>query len=362
MANPVGFRFRPTDGEIVDIYLRPKNLESNTSHVDEVISTVDICSFDPWDLPSHSRMKTRDQVWYFFGRKENKYGKGDRQIRKTKSGFWKKTGVTMDIMRKTGDREKIGEKRVLVFKNHGGSKSDWAMHEYHATFSSPNQIMTYTLCKVKFKGERREFSVATGSGIKHTHSLIPPTNNSGVLSVETEGSLFHSQESQNPSQFSGFLDVDALDRDFCNILSDDFKGFFNDDDEQSKIVSMQDDRNNHTPQKPLTGVFSDHSTDGSDSDPISATTISIQTLSTCPSFGSSNPLYQITDLQESPNSIKLVSLAQEVSKTPGTGIDNDAQGTEIGEHKLGQETIKNKRAGFFHRMIQKFVKKIHLRT
>lgn len=89
-----------------------------------------------------------------------------------------------------------------------------------------------------------------------------------------QGSLFHSQESQNPSQFSGFLDVDALDRDFCNILSDDFKGFFNDDDEQSKIVSMQDDRNNHTPQKPLTGVFSDHSTDGSDSDPISATTVS----------------------------------------------------------------------------------------
>jgi len=97
-------------------------------------------------FPAHSRMKTRDQVWYFFGRKENKYGKGDRQIRKTKSGFWKKTGVTMDIMRKTGDREKIGEKRVLVFKNHGGSKSDWAMHEYHATFSSPNQVIFRFSC------------------------------------------------------------------------------------------------------------------------------------------------------------------------------------------------------------------------
>jgi len=52
--NPVGFRFRPNDEEIVDHYLRPKNLDSDTSHVDEVISTVDICSFDPWDLPCKS--------------------------------------------------------------------------------------------------------------------------------------------------------------------------------------------------------------------------------------------------------------------------------------------------------------------
>jgi hypothetical protein len=64
-----------------------------------------------------------------------------------------------------------------------------------------------------------------------------------------------------------------------------------------------------------------------------------------------------------------VSLTQEVSQALITSIDtaekkknpyDDAQGTEIGEHKLGQETIKKKRAGFFHRMIQKFVKKIHL--
>lgn len=66
--------------------------------------------------------------------------------------------------------------------------------------------------------------------------------------------------------------MDALDSAFHNILSDDFKVLL-DDDEQSKIVSMQDDRNNYRPQKPLTG-FIDHSSDDSDSDTISATTVS----------------------------------------------------------------------------------------
>ncbi|KAF2549515.1 hypothetical protein F2Q70_00019167 [Brassica cretica] len=52
MENRVGFRFIPTDEEIVDYYLRLKNLGGDTSHVDKAISTVDICSFEPWELPS----------------------------------------------------------------------------------------------------------------------------------------------------------------------------------------------------------------------------------------------------------------------------------------------------------------------
>ncbi|WZZ19823.1 hypothetical protein YC2023_121210 [Brassica napus] len=136
MENRVGFRFIPTDQEIVDYYIRLKNRGgSDTNHVDKAIRAVDICSFDPWELPSKSRRESRDQVWYFFCRKDNR---GERQSRKTKSGFWKKTGPTMDIFQKRGDREKIGEKRVLVFHLSGSkSKSDWVMHEYVATFLPP---------------------------------------------------------------------------------------------------------------------------------------------------------------------------------------------------------------------------------
>ncbi|KAL1220313.1 NAC domain-containing protein 5 [Cardamine amara subsp. amara] len=390
MVNPVGYRFRPTDEEIVDHYLLPKNLESDTSYVDGVISTVDICSFDPWDLSSQSRIKSKDQVRYYFGRKESKYNRGGQQRRKTKSGFWKKTGVTLNITRKRGNREKIGEKRVLVFHFNGGSKSDWVMHEYHATpLSQDQRMMTYTLCKVEFKGEETEISSSSAvSEVENTHSLslvphannsggsevtqslIPhdDANNSGGLSTETEVSSFHSQELQNPPQSTAFHDVleDALIVDDPNTPSDDWKTWYL-DDEQLTIMCLQDDRNDHRPQKPLTGVFTDYNSDDSHSGLISATTNSIETSSACDSFGSSN---RPIDLQESPNStIKLV-LTQEVSKTIGTSIDksekkmeisyDDALGAEIEEHKLGQESSKNKRAGFFYRIIHKFVKKFHI--
>ncbi|XP_010474630.1 PREDICTED: NAC domain-containing protein 4-like [Camelina sativa] len=365
MMNPVGFRFRPTDEEIVDHYLRPKNLETNTSRVDEVISTVDICSVDPWDLPSKSRIKSRDGVWYFFGVKEIKYNRGDQLRRTTKSGVWKKTGKTMSIIRKRrGNNEKIGEKRVLVFKHRGGSKSDWVMHEYHATpLSPPNQMMKYTLCKVEFKGEESEISSSsTGSEIENNHSLIPLMNYSGELSPRSEGSSY-CQGVQNPSQLSsGFLGVqpetqleDAVRRAINSISTDDWNSLFNDDDEQSKIVSVQEDCSDYRPPKPLTGVFDDHSSDDNDtdSDSISATTNSIETSSTCDSFGSLNHRIDQSKTQQSPDStIKLVSSAQEVSQAMG-------QGTVTRENNMGEDRIKKKRASLIHRMIQRLVKKFH---
>ncbi|XP_010480823.1 PREDICTED: NAC domain-containing protein 5-like isoform X2 [Camelina sativa] len=340
LVNPIGVRFCLTEEEIFDYYLRIKNLESNTSHVDKVISTVNICSSDPWHLPSMATIivETTDLVWYFFGRIENKYNRGDRQSRKTQSGFWKKTGETMDIKRKSGNGEKIGEKRVLMFYLKGGLKSKWVMHEYHATFfSPPNQMMTYTLCKVEFKGEKRE--------IEESRSLYPaPMSNDNI------GGLMI----KNPCQITGSpLDLDALDWVMDNILSPDFVGLAaDDDDEQSKGVYMEE-YNRYRPKKPLTGVFSDNS---SDSDSVSPTTSSIQTWSTCDSFGSSNQI--ITDLL--PESA--TSTVKETPVKKKKTYDDDALGTEIGEHnKLGQVMmIKNKKAGFFCRMIQKFVKKIQL--
>ncbi|KAG2320335.1 hypothetical protein Bca52824_013548 [Brassica carinata] len=353
--------------EIVNHYLKSKNMDGNTSHVDEVISTVDIYSFDPWELPSYSIRKGTDLVWYFFGRKDNRV---ERQNRKTKSGFWKKTGVTTDIMRKRGDSEKIGEKRVLVFhysKILGGSKpkSYWVMHEYVATFLSPTQtpMVTYTICKVMFKGDASDLPSSSafaggGSEVEHDHCLITPMNNPGGELSSEEGSLF---ELQNPHQFSGFLHLeeetrieDTIHRAINNLSPHDF----DDDEEQGKTMFTQEDRNDYRPKKPLTGIFIGHSDDDdSDFDSISC---SIHTSSACDSFRISNrPIDQITDLQKSPSStIELVSVIQAISYAPGTNIDNydDAQESEIG----GDQKIKYKRAGFIHRMIQSFVNNIKL--
>ncbi|XP_056859114.1 NAC domain-containing protein 5-like [Raphanus sativus] len=287
MVDPVvGFRFRPTDEEIVGHYVRPKNLESNTSHVDEVMNTVDIYSFDPWELPCKSRIKSTEEVWYFFGCKKNQRHMHNKQSRRTRSGFWSKTGVTTEITRKRGggDREKIGEKRVFVFRSNskilGGpskSKSDWVMHEYMATFSSPDSppnqtvMTTYTVCKVMFKGDPKDLPSSSSSAgeIEHDLSLIPHVNNSsGEQSTETE--------LENPRHFTGFLGLeeeaqfeDEMCRVINNLPTDDWNSLFNNDVGQGNTMFMQEDRNDYRPKKSLTGSDGD-----SDSDSIT-TTVSI---------------------------------------------------------------------------------------
>ena len=83
-------------------------------------------------------MESSDQVYYFFVRRQNKYKRGEKQRRQTTFGYWKITGHPTEIMRKGGDGEKIGEKRVLMFyESEPKSKSDWVMHEYIATLMPP---------------------------------------------------------------------------------------------------------------------------------------------------------------------------------------------------------------------------------
>ncbi|KAJ0252646.1 NAC domain-containing protein [Hirschfeldia incana] len=151
MNNRVGYRFSPTEEELINYYLKNKILGNNWL-VDDAISEINIYSCDPKSLPSLSKIESNDLVWYFFCR--NEYISTKQRVRKrtTVSGFWKATGRDRTIKDKGGE---IGMVKTLVYhKGRGlkGVRTTWVMHEYHIT-CLPLDQRTYVVCKIKYSGD-----------------------------------------------------------------------------------------------------------------------------------------------------------------------------------------------------------------
>ncbi|MQM02041.1 hypothetical protein Taro_034799 [Colocasia esculenta] len=126
---PPGFRFHPTDEELLQYYLRKKVALERFDL--EVIREVDVNRVEPWELQERCRIGSAPQnEWYFFSHKDRKYPAGSRTNRATTSGFWKATGRDKCIR---NSYRKIGMRKTLVFycgRAPHGLKTDWIMHEF----------------------------------------------------------------------------------------------------------------------------------------------------------------------------------------------------------------------------------------
>ncbi|KAE8682401.1 putative NAC domain-containing protein 94 [Hibiscus syriacus] len=101
-----GFRFHPTDEELVVFYL--KNKIQHKPLPIELIKPVEIYKYEPWDLPTSCV-------------------RGERVV-----GFWKATGTDRPIYSSDGT-ECIGLKKSLVFyrgRAAKGMRTNWMMHEF----------------------------------------------------------------------------------------------------------------------------------------------------------------------------------------------------------------------------------------
>ncbi|XP_009399061.2 transcription factor JUNGBRUNNEN 1 isoform X1 [Musa acuminata AAA Group] len=154
-----GFRFHPTDEELVGFYLRRK-VEKKPLSV-EIIKEVDIYKYDPWDLPIAEVITAGEKEWYFFCLRGRKYRNSIRPNRVTGSGFWKATGIDRPIHPAAGHAAAcIGLKKSLVYYRGSagkGTKTDWMMHEFRlpaggsgklTTTPSAHEAEIWTICRI----------------------------------------------------------------------------------------------------------------------------------------------------------------------------------------------------------------------
>lgn len=164
---PPGFRFYPTDEELLVQYLCRKVAGHHFSL--QIIGEIDLYKFDPWDLPNKALFGEKE--WYFFSPRDRKYPNGSRPNRVAGSGYWKATGTDKVI---TTQGRKVGIKKALVFyvgKAPKGTKTNWIMHEYrlteHTRKSGSSKLDDWVLCRIYKKnsgGSKPELSKDHSTG------------------------------------------------------------------------------------------------------------------------------------------------------------------------------------------------------
>ncbi|BAF22948.1 NAC domain-containing protein 14 isoform X2 [Oryza sativa Japonica Group] len=213
---PLGFRFHPTDEELVRHYLKGKITGQIRSEAD-VIPEIDVCKCEPWDLPDKSLIRSDDPEWFFFAPKDRKYPNGSRSNRATEAGYWKATGKDR-VIRSKGDKKKqqvIGMKKTLVFhrgRAPKGERTGWIMHEYRTTepeFESGEQggyVLYRLFRKQEEKIERPSPDEVDRSGYSPTPSRSTPDNMEPI----EDGNTPLNRESPESALHESPIDLPAL--------------------------------------------------------------------------------------------------------------------------------------------------------
>ncbi|XP_040866857.1 NAC domain-containing protein 68-like isoform X1 [Glycine max] len=126
---PIGFRFCPTDEELLLHYLKKKAFAQQLPA--SVISEFDVFQTEPWKLPGELRENR-----YFFSNRSNGNIK-----RPAGSGCWKSVGKEKQIIHSESNQV-IGMKETLFFcKGSHETRTQWVMHELRLVASYPCQVI-----------------------------------------------------------------------------------------------------------------------------------------------------------------------------------------------------------------------------
>ncbi|MED6114934.1 hypothetical protein PIB30_085333 [Stylosanthes scabra] len=207
---PPGFRFQPTEEELLFQYLKCKVFSFHLPA--SIIPHINVCNYDPWDLPGNNNCDEEDR--YLFSSKEVKYKNGNRMKRTTKSGYWKATGSDKRIVSTSlCNNNIVGIRKTLVFyhgKSPSASRTHWIMHEYrlvttlsHSSSSSPQyveELGDWVLCRIFMKNNKRSIE-------SHHHHMVKKINNNNVVMMKNNNNVVEVANNNKPILFFDFMRV-----------------------------------------------------------------------------------------------------------------------------------------------------------
>ncbi|KAK1432667.1 hypothetical protein QVD17_09565 [Tagetes erecta] len=146
---PIGYRFCPTDEEIIIHYLRPKVL-SFPLPATAIMHSQDLLLHHPAHLPGDPKEKR-----YFFNKQ------GLSQPASNPAGYWKpvvKNGNTHKLILATGCNHPIGFKKTFVFyefSDHrkSGSRTSWMLQQFCLLYTLPTNMQEWMVCSIEMKSK-----------------------------------------------------------------------------------------------------------------------------------------------------------------------------------------------------------------
>ncbi|KAG8054113.1 hypothetical protein GUJ93_ZPchr0001g30695 [Zizania palustris] len=205
---PIGFRFRPTDEELLLHYLRRKVLSCPLPA--DIIPVADLARLHPWDLPGEAD----GERYFFYLPATSCWRKGGGGRRAAGTGVWRVSGKEKLLV---GPRCKlpVGSKRTLVFCHLGGARTEWAMHEYRLlpaavhpmnplphTSSHAPEANDWVVCRIFKKttpAHRRSPPCIRGTARRRADDDMPSSPSSCVTEARENGGDDGEEEEESNS-------------------------------------------------------------------------------------------------------------------------------------------------------------------
>ncbi|KAH7526417.1 hypothetical protein ACOSP7_016448 [Xanthoceras sorbifolium] len=217
---PPGFRFYPSDEELIVHYLQNKVTARPLPAT--IIAEVDLYKYNPWELPEKA-LFGEDHEWYFFSPREKKYPNGSRPNRAAGVGYWKATAIDKPIFScSAGSSKRVGVKKALVFyagRAPRGLKTDWMMSEYRLIDTTTRlkesmRLDDWVLCRVRLKSNS---TLRRSACQVHDHDTHDTEMVENVQEIEEEARSIYKNNNQDMTTDCLYNDYQLL----ATILADE---------------------------------------------------------------------------------------------------------------------------------------------